>query len=60
MTGLKPDGRPECTGSSPLRAAFGMDGVPEHSGPVLTFVWGSSAPVLTSFSSDRCTNDGLR
>jgi hypothetical protein len=42
MTGLKPDGGPECTGIFRSRAAFDVDGRTEHSSPVFTSLRGGS------------------
>jgi hypothetical protein len=60
MTGLKPDGGPECTGLFRSCPAFDLDGGSEHSGPVFTPPRGGSDPMLTQFHADRRVADTFR
>jgi hypothetical protein len=60
MTGLKQDGEPECTGIFRSRAAFDIDGGPEHSGPVFIPIRGRSGLVLTLLYDDRCVRDDFQ
>jgi hypothetical protein len=60
MTGLKPDGGPECTGIFRSRPAFDVDSGLEHSGPVFTSYQGGSDRMLTQFHADRCVSDNFQ
>jgi hypothetical protein len=57
MTGLKPDGGPECIGRFRSAPAFEVDSGSEHSDPVFTAPRGGSVPMLSQFHADRRVAD---